>query len=129
MAPSAPPRRTTRRGLIAGAAAAAAIGGLGAVAPGGRRSFEERFEPHELETKVHLTAYCEPELPACRSRTRGFQTPVLAKPEGWRGALPSRAEIEAGALGAAAQPVAWLEDPVSLFFLQVQGSGRLRLQD
>ncbi|MEO1316385.1 MAG: MltA domain-containing protein [Pseudomonadota bacterium] len=161
MAPSVPPRRTTRRGLIAGAAAGlsmlsrsstaatkrsawdrlrgwdeatfaaavAAIGGLGAVALGGRRSFEERFEPHELETKVHLTAYYEPELPACRSRTPGFETPVLAMPEGWRGALPSRAEIEAGALGAAAQPIAWLEDPVSLFFLQVQGSGRLRLQD
>jgi membrane-bound lytic murein transglycosylase A len=41
----------------------------------------------------------------------------------------SRAEIEAGAMGDAARPLLWLRDPVDLFFLQVQGAGRVRLPD
>ncbi|RXZ44955.1 murein transglycosylase A [Crenobacter cavernae] len=41
----------------------------------------------------------------------------------------SRAEIEAGR-GVSSSPVlAWVEDPTELFFLQVQGSGRIQLED
>jgi membrane-bound lytic murein transglycosylase A len=36
-----------------------------------------------------------------------------------------RAEIEDGALAGKAQVIAWAADPVELFFLQIQGSGRL----
>lgn len=39
-----------------------------------------------------------------------------------------RAEIEAGALAGQGLEIAWA-DPVDLFFLQIQGSGRLRLAD
>ncbi len=41
----------------------------------------------------------------------------------------SRAEIEAGALGEKARPIAWARDPIDLFFLQIQGSGTLLLPD
>ncbi len=37
-----------------------------------------------------------------------------------------RAEIEAGALNGKAPIIAWAADPVEFFFLQIQGSGRLR---
>ncbi len=39
------------------------------------------------------------------------------------------AEIEDGALAGRGLEIAWLEDPVEAFFLQVQGSGRVRLPD
>jgi membrane-bound lytic murein transglycosylase A len=38
-----------------------------------------------------------------------------------------RAEIEAGKGGAAGNELLWVDDPVDLFFLQVQGSGRVAL--
>ena len=41
----------------------------------------------------------------------------------------TRAEIEDGALAGRGLEIAWAADPVELFFLQIQGSGRLRLPD
>ncbi|MEP7315725.1 MAG: MltA domain-containing protein, partial [Sphingomicrobium sp.] len=40
----------------------------------------------------------------------------------------TRSEIEDGAL-ANETPIAWAADPIDLFFLQIQGSGRLHLPD
>jgi membrane-bound lytic murein transglycosylase A len=40
-----------------------------------------------------------------------------------------RSEIEAGALAGRGLEIAWAADPVDLFFLQIQGSGRLLLPD
>src|SRR6185503_16499321 len=42
---------------------------------------------------------------------------------------PSRAEIDAGALAGRGLELAWTADPVDLFLLHVQGSGRVRLPD
>lgn len=41
----------------------------------------------------------------------------------------TRTEIENGALAGRQLELAWADDPVDLFFLQIQGSGRLRLAD
>ena len=41
----------------------------------------------------------------------------------------SRGEITSGALDGKGLELLWLEDPVDLFFLQVQGSGRVTLED
>jgi membrane-bound lytic murein transglycosylase A len=41
----------------------------------------------------------------------------------------SRAEIDAGALDKFHLALLWIEDPVDLFFLQIQGSGRVHLPD
>lgn len=40
-----------------------------------------------------------------------------------------RTEIEEGALAGRGLEIAWAADPVALFFLQIQGSGRLRFPD
>ena len=40
-----------------------------------------------------------------------------------------RAAIEEGALAGKGLELAWAADPIELFFLQVQGSGRLRAPD
>ena len=41
----------------------------------------------------------------------------------------SRAEIEDGALANKGLEIAWAADPVELFFIEIQGSGELRLPD
>ncbi len=42
----------------------------------------------------------------------------------------TREAIEhAGSLAGRAEPIAWVDDPVDLFFLQIQGSGRIRLEN
>lgn len=103
---------------------------------------------------VLFTGYYLPTLAARRQPDTRFRIPVLGRPADLvsasladlgapcacreqvvgrvvQGALApyfTRAEIDAGALGTA--PVlAWVEDPVGLFFLQVQGSGVLIFPD
>ena len=98
-----------------------------------------------------VTGYYEPVLAGSRTRSERFRHPVYGVPpdlvavdlesvnpelrglrlrgrlEGAR-VVPywSRAEIEAGRTFRA--PVlAWIEDPVELFFLQIQGSGQIEL--
>jgi len=101
---------------------------------------------------VLFTGYYVPALPARATRDARFRFPVLGRPPdlvtialermgapcGCREQLtgrvvagrvepyPTRAEIERGA--APRGPVlAWVDDPVALFFLQIQGSGTLVL--
>ncbi|ADK99668.1 MltA domain protein [Brevundimonas subvibrioides ATCC 15264] len=75
-----------------------------------------------------MTAYFAPEYSARRTPDATFDTPVLARPEGWtRGqVLAERAEIEAGP--PPSPPLAWMRAE-DLFFLQIQGSGYLTFED
>ena len=83
---------------------------------------------------VLLTGYHEPVVHASDRPSPQYPVPVLGLPAdytgGWRypGFL-SRAEIEAGRLGAAARPLAWARDPIDVFFMEVEGSGTLRFPD
>lgn len=121
-----------------------------AVAPGGAAAFfRDQFDWVEVgDGKAFATGYYEPEIAGVRVRQQRFDVPVYAKPaslvrctraDGTTGrgrvdesgqcvAHFTRAEIEDGAL-AAETPIAWVADPIDLFFLQVQGSGRLRAPD
>ncbi|MHA1525231.1 MAG: murein transglycosylase A [Alphaproteobacteria bacterium] len=123
-----------------------------------RRFFETHFEPVAVAAgarhKGLFTGYFEPELNAALQPTRHFRVALLAPPKnlvslakfsdrqglpdtlthalkvnGRLKMAPTREQIEAGALGHAARPVAWLASAVDAFFLHVQGSGRLRLPD
>lgn len=95
------------------------------------------------------TGYYEPEIPGCRSREPGCEVPVYRRPPDLLDANPQtgehgrgrvdeqghyvlyhdRAAIEGGALAGRGLELAWVRDPVDLFFLQVQGSGRIRFPD
>lgn len=77
---------------------------------------------------VFVTGYHEPTLAARRERDATFRHPIYRMPAGG-GPLPTRTEIEGGALAGRGLELFWTDDPVELFFLQVQGSGRLRLDD
>jgi membrane-bound lytic murein transglycosylase A len=101
-----------------------------------------------------FTGYYEPEVAGSRSPGPRYPEPLLGKPDDLvqvdlgqfapdlkgrsiagrvvgRGFVPyyDRAEIEAGALAPARLGLLWLADPVDAFFLQIQGSGRVRLPD
>ncbi|PZP32522.1 MAG: transglycosylase [Roseateles depolymerans] len=75
-----------------------------------------------------LTGYFEPQLVASRVRQGAFQWPLHALPADAALRRTPRAEIEANRRFAPLE-MAYLDDPVGLLMLQVQGSGRLLLRD
>ncbi|MFL6843767.1 MAG: murein transglycosylase A [Allosphingosinicella sp.] len=146
-------RRTDASGLTRGsdwqAPCAAAAGDV----PSAAAFFAEQFETIRVgDGAAFVTGYYEPEIAGSRTRQPGFEVPIYRKPPDLvevdaataeaagtprRGRLENgvmvpyyeRSEIEAGALAGRGLEIAWAADPVDLFFLQIQGSGRLRLPD
>jgi membrane-bound lytic murein transglycosylase A len=98
-----------------------------------RAFFEVLFRPVVLGSPPALfTGYYEPELRGSRVRTGRFVHPIYRLPPELPEDQPwlSRSEIEeAGVLAGRGLEIAWLEDPVEVYFLQIQGSGRIRLTD
>jgi membrane-bound lytic murein transglycosylase A len=123
-----------------------------------RAYFESVFEPWRLanrgEAEGLLTGYYEPELAGDRRRRGPYRHPLYLDPGdrqvvdlgAFRKDLAGRkitglvrggrfrpywdrAEIEAGSLAGRGLEMLWVADPVALFFLQIQGSGRVRLPD
>lgn len=114
--------------------------------------FPRHFAPVRLgDGRGLATGYFEPEIAGLKAPAPGA-APVLARPpelvelnlKDWniaggtvRGVLkgnrivraPDRAAIEGGAFAGRGLELAWAADPVDLFFLQIQGSGRLRMDD
>jgi membrane-bound lytic murein transglycosylase A len=117
--------------------------------------FAEHFETIRVgDGRAFATGYYEPEIAGARNRQAGYDTPVYKRPpdlvEGDLGAFADdlkgrtvrgrvedsrlvpyhdRAAIEDGALAGRNLEIGWAADPVELFFLHIQGSGRLRLPD
>jgi peptidoglycan lytic transglycosylase A len=91
-----------------------------------------RFRPRPA-TPLLVTGYHEPALSGRRRRDERFRFPVYAQPrapaDGGQAELPTRAEIDAGALAGRGLELVWVDDPIELFFLHVQGSGRIVLED
>jgi membrane-bound lytic murein transglycosylase A len=85
---------------------------------------------------ARFTAYYEPVLEARLEKDPRFRYPIYAKPdERTLAALSAsgrltRADIDGkGVLAGRGLEIAYLDDPVALYFLHIQGSGRLRLGD
>ncbi len=102
-----------------------------------------------------VTGYYEPLLQGSRKQSKRFAYPLYAPPDDmlevdmgelypqFRGKIVrarlqgkrvvpyfNRAEIDAGQAPALhGRELFWVEDPVELFFLQIQGSGRIQLED
>jgi membrane-bound lytic murein transglycosylase A len=115
--------------------------------------FAEHFEIVQVgDGNAFVTGYFEPEIAGSRTRQPGYEVPVYRKPPDLvevdaataeaagtprRGRLENgvvvpyyeRSEIESGALAGQGLEIAWAADEIDLFFLQIQGSGRLRLPD
>ena len=97
-----------------------------------RSFFELFFKPVIIGTPPALfTGYYEPELNGSPVRTPRFAWPIYRKPPELREGQVwhSREVIEGGALSGRGLEIAWLEDPIDVYFLQVQGSGRIKMPD
>ena len=120
-----------------------------------RAFFAQAFEAVQVgDGKAFATGYYIPEIAGSRERRPGYDVPVYARPTDLidvdlgqfsaelkgrkiRGRVDGasfvpyfdRTAIEGGALDGRARVLAWAADPVALFFLQIQGSGNLRLPD
>jgi membrane-bound lytic murein transglycosylase A len=97
-----------------------------------RSFFELFFRPVVVGKPPALfTGYFEPELDGSPVRTGRFQYPIYRRPPELRDGTVyhSRQAIETGALAGRGLELAWLDDPVDVYFLQVQGSGRIRMTD
>ncbi len=95
-----------------------------------RAFFEAWFRPWRI-TGIGgslFTGYFEPLLAGSRTRAGPWRWPVYRMPDGLS-PLPDRAAIDAGALDGLSLELLWVDDPVDAFFLHVQGSGRVRLED
>ena len=94
-----------------------------------RGFFELYFRPVMITDgqPMLFTGYFEPEIAGARVADDTFRHPVYALPPDLpKGA--TRRQIEEQQL-AKGHELAWLADPVDAFFLQVQGSGRIRFSD
>lgn len=96
-----------------------------------RAFFELFFRPvliEEAGKDALFTGYFEPELDGSLTPTARYRFPVYAKPREAKGQWLTREQIETGeTMKGRGLEIAWVDDPVELFFLQIQGSGRIRL--
>jgi membrane-bound lytic murein transglycosylase A len=123
-----------------------------------RAFFEANFTPNAVAARGQtglLTGYYEPVLEGSRTPDGKFQTPIYKRPpdlvnvvhDTQRGMLKpgalthvrktatgtepyfTRAQIEGGALKGKGLELLYFADPVDVFFMQIQGSGRVKLTD
>ncbi|WP_244644557.1 murein transglycosylase A [Azorhizobium oxalatiphilum] len=119
-----------------------------------RLFFEANFRPFAIRpqdsAQGFLTGYYEPEVDGSRTEDAAHQVPVYARPPDLIPGNPGpqsnkgpafrkqdgqlvpywdRAAIEDGALSGKGLEVVWLKDPIDLFFMQIQGSARVKLND
>ena len=102
--------------------------------PAAKPFFELFFRPVVVsEGKSALfTGYFEPELDGALRADGRFRYPVYREPQAAKptSVWLTRREIETGPyMKGRGLEIAWVDDPVELFFLQIQGSGRIRLED
>ena len=97
---------------------------VGASSNAAQNFFETWFEARRVPGDAFFTGYYEPVVDASLKRTEEFATPLYAPPSHIE-PMPDRAAIMAGALKQA--PLVYVREPVEAFFIQVQGSARLRL--
>jgi len=95
-----------------------------------RQFFEENFRPLVVQSPGKFTGYFEPEMRGSRVPSRVFTVPVYRRPPDLGdGPYLTRAEIEQGGLKGKGLEIAYVQDPVALYEVQVQGSGRIHLAE
>ena len=120
-----------------------------------REFFEQYFVACEVNDPTRseglFTGYYEPEAEGSLERTDVFEVPIYSKPPELRAldtesqksiglsygimrnskahGFSTREEIEKGALDGRGLEIVWLKSWVDAFFIHIQGSGRIKLQD
>ncbi|HEU4960231.1 MAG TPA: murein transglycosylase A [Sphingomonas sp.] len=149
-------RRTDSSGLTRGSDWQPACAAAQSASDGDARAFFARwFEAAQVgDGRAYATGYFIPEVRASRTRRHGYDVPIYGRPADLidvdlgqfadslkgkkiRGRVSGtslvpyydRTAIEQGAIEKTAPVLAWGADPAEVFFLQIQGSGELRLRD
>jgi len=98
-----------------------------------RAFFELLFRPVMVDagTPGLFTGYFEPELNGSRTRSARFRYPLYRRPlEARSGQWKTRRDImTSGVMEGRGLEIVWVDDPVEKFFLQIQGSGRVKLAE
>ncbi len=100
--------------------------------PNAKGFFELFFRPILISegNSALFTGYFEPELRGALRPGGPYKYPLYHEPPESKVSRPwlTRREIETGpTMKGRGLEIAWVDDPVELFFLQIQGSGRIRL--
>jgi membrane-bound lytic murein transglycosylase A len=148
-------RRTDNSGLTQGAEWVAACDAVKTWSGDAISFFAAHMDAVQVgDGKAFATGYYEPEIRGCRTQQPGCEVPIYKRPsdlidvdlglfsddlkgKSIRGKVngtkfvqyDDRAAIENGSLQGRGLEIAYANDAVDIFFLQIQGSGRLRLPD
>ena len=143
--------------LVRAAQRAAELRAVGCSTDTAREFFETGFVPHRVRHEQSdglLTGYFEPTLFGSRRKRATYSVPLYRRPDDLVDAIgdvlrasggqnmtharkmgpglvayPDRSEIENGALSGRNLEILYLQDAVDAFFLHVQGSGKIALDD
>lgn len=102
-----------------------------------RRYFEGNFQVYEIRNSSGsdtglITGYYEPVMNGSLTRSSTYTVPLYGYPSAWRGSKPNPAPTRAQLMSSGVlqgSEIAWVQDPVAAAFMQVQGSGKIRLED
>jgi membrane-bound lytic murein transglycosylase A len=96
-----------------------------------RNFFEASFTPllagNNGNSAGLFTGYYEIVLNGSWRREGSYQTPIYRRPPDPK--AYSRAQIDDGALAGKGFELVWVDDPIGAYFMQIQGSGVVRLTD
>ncbi|WP_419185582.1 murein transglycosylase A [Polynucleobacter meluiroseus] len=102
-----------------------------------RKYFETNFQAYTIRNNAGsdaglITGYYEPVMSGSLQRTNTYPIPLYAYPSAWRNSKPNPAPARAQLLSSGmlqGSEIAWVQDPVAAAFMQIQGSGKIRLED
>jgi len=103
-----------------------------------RQYFEGNFQVYEVRNSATgnesgmITGYYEPVMNGSQTRTANYTVPLYGLPNAWKSAKPSPAPTRAELMSSGVlrgSELAWVQDPVAAAFMQIQGSGKIRLED
>lgn len=100
-----------------------------------RQFFEQYFRPFKVLNRSKeeglFTGYYEIDLKGSKRKNAAYTYPLYKLPADLKHIAPyyTRQEIDSGALARKGLELVYVNDPVEAFFLHIQGSGRVYLED
>lgn len=97
-------------------------------------NLSEHFDAHQIsgvknDGNVKMTGYYSPVIKASRIKNNKFPYPIYGKPKQWDGPLPTREEIENGALEGMGLEIGYAKNKLDIYYMQLQGSGYVEFPD
>lgn len=103
-----------------------------------RRYFEDAFQAYAIRSNSTgsetglVTGYYEPIMNGSRVRTSRYTVPLYGYPAAWKRNKPNPGPTRAELMDSnqlRGSELIWVEDPVEAAFMQIQGSGKIKLDD